>query len=173
MNYQVVSGDATSPVMAVVGRVREQHHARLASASIAVVMVSGKTADADDRLWLGSLRRPGAGERELHAHDFVLSLNADAWEGFSDEQREALVDHELCHGMPVTDGNGVQERDDGGSLKWRTRRHDLEEFTEVVRRRGLWLAELETFAKAAAPHMAQPSLFGHRDITEPDEEPAP
>jgi predicted metallopeptidase len=69
---------------------------------------------------------------------FVIEIAVPFWERYTAEQRIALVDHELCH----------CEIDEEGSLTMRG--HDLEEFTEIVKRHGLWENDVETFAKVAA-----------------------
>ncbi len=63
--------------------------------------------------------------------DFVITFGKEAWQAFDEHQREALVDHELCHCE-----RGDDDKD--GEPTWKTRGHDLEEFAEVVRRHGLW-----------------------------------
>lgn len=75
---------------------------------------------------------------------FVVEIAYEPWQGLTDRQRLALVDHELSH-LDV-------ELDDNGNRKLVTRGHDLEEFTEVVQRHGLWrppVAEFTEVAKAA------------------------
>lgn len=58
-------------------------------------------------------------------YDFVVTIVEDRWTRLSPLQQKALVDHLLCHcgGTPA---------------KWRMRKHDYEEFIEVVARYGVW-----------------------------------
>ena len=67
------------------------------------------------------------------AVDFIMTLNAELWEGLPEPKRRALVDHELCH----CQGN----REEGFS----TRGHDVEEFADIIRRHGMWHEGLEKF----------------------------
>lgn len=69
---------------------------------------------------------------------FVLLITKPAWDRMKAKQREALVDHELCH-MGVDDETG----------KPTLLPHDLEEFNAVVRRHGIWQEDVEAFFKAA------------------------
>ncbi len=69
---------------------------------------------------------------------FVLLITKPAWDRMKAKQREALVDHELCH-MGIDDETG----------KPTLLPHDLEEFNAIVRRHGLWEEGVEAFFKAA------------------------
>lgn len=74
---------------------------------------------------------------------FLIEIAHETWQGLTERQREALVDHELCHlevELPET-----SDKDRTLSL----RSHDLEEFTEVVKRHGLWQPSVARFANVA------------------------
>lgn len=64
----------------------------------------------------------------------------------TDEQRIALLDHELCHAAPMLDDR-TQEQvvDERGRKVWRMVKHDIEEFGAIVQRHGLYKADLEKF----------------------------
>lgn len=66
----------------------------------------------------------------------VIEISRPAWDGLTEAGRRALVDHELTH-CRIDD-------DDRPYLQ----AHDLEEFTDVVHRNGLWRTDLEVFATA-------------------------
>jgi hypothetical protein len=77
---------------------------------------------------------------------FLLEIAYAPWQGLTERQREALVDHELCH-LEVE----LPESDDKDRML-SLRSHDLEEFAAVVKRHGLWresLAEFTNVAKSA------------------------
>lgn len=65
--------------------------------------------------------------------DFVLTINAELWEGLPDPKRRALIDHKLCHCQG--------SREEGFSI----RGHDVEEFADIIRRHGMWHEGLERF----------------------------
>ena len=76
---------------------------------------------------------------------FVIEIASDTWGeddpdghryGLTDAQRIALVDHELCHCRVAK-----------GKLKMRA--HSIEEFTDIVRRHGLWKPDVQWFADVA------------------------
>jgi predicted metallopeptidase len=84
---------------------------------------------------------------------FVVEIAHEPWQGLTERQRVALVDHELCH-LDV-------ELTDKGETKLATRGHDLEEFVEVVRRHGLWRPPVVEFAETAkAAQLAFPINAG-------------
>lgn len=75
---------------------------------------------------------------------FVMTIHSASWQFLKDTQRRALVDHELCHMFC--------EEDDEGNRKLKLLGHDLEEFSSVVRRHGVWLGDVEKFLAAVAEH---------------------
>lgn len=76
--------------------------------------------------------------RYLIDYDFIIEV----WDGYfdsaSDHEREALLHHELMH---------ITFREKDGIIKWKTRRHDLEEFQDTAHMYGLWSSSLKAFAK--------------------------
>jgi hypothetical protein len=70
---------------------------------------------------------------------FVIEIAADVWNALGDDQRTALVDHELCHCVIDV------EKSQLGLIG-----HDVEEFADVLARHGLWRPEIEAFVKASA-----------------------
>ena len=67
-----------------------------------------------------------------------MEIGLDAWEKFDSRQGRIILDHELCH---------FAGQDDHG--RWGRAGHDVEEFTAILKRHGLWSAELEVFVTAA------------------------
>lgn len=152
----------------------KEHHDDLEGAAIGLGWVIGTRADKDGRLVLARMIRHSERIREQTGLDATIAINAEAWATLSDPQRLALLDHELCHLAQALDKEGDQEVDGHGKLKWRTRRHDLEEFSEVVRRHGIWKADIAAFAQACldakkAPLFAQVKAFPISDAEAKDE----
>ena len=135
-----------------------RHHKRrnLDQARFCLVWQSGIEPDQDDRITLGKCRKASDFDREFSDYDFVIILNRDAWERLDDPQRRALLDHELCHAAPVMNTDGTQKEDTRSRRVWRIRRHDIEEFAEIMTRHGCWKQDLEAFVRAA---LASPTLF--------------
>jgi hypothetical protein len=77
---------------------------------------------------------------------FVIEINKPAWDALNKKQKRALVDHELCHCLwDVEKG-----------LYMRT--HDVEEFSEIIKRHGLWQPDVQLFAEIAVKHVKQLEL---------------
>lgn len=138
------------------------HHHHLLEADIVIAWRYGWNEDADGGLRLGQCKKASDLDRDLHNYDFIILLNFEAVNAaaFTDTQLRALIDHELCHAQVTTDDTGDYKRDEHGKVVWRIRKHDIEEFQEVVARHGLYKSDLESFArvameKADAPLMAQ------------------
>jgi len=149
--YEAVGRDVVPEVYRLIDEIVKKHHAtNLAEARIGVMYVYDVASDRDERTWWGKARLISAKEREYHPHDFVLELNFDAWRALEPKQQRALIDHELCHcGAAV---------DDAGETTYYIRKHDLEEFNEIVERHGLWRKEAEEFVRRATGEVS-PTLF--------------
>jgi hypothetical protein len=53
------------------------------------------------------------------------------------------------HAQQACDKDGKPREDERGRPVWRVRKHDIEEFREVVERHGCYKSDLEAFVKAA------------------------
>lgn len=71
----------------------------------------------------------------------TIEIDDMTWAALNDRERPALVDHELSH--------CGWEPDDTGIMKPVVVPHDVEEFTDVVARHGLWYTRLFDFAQTA------------------------
>lgn len=71
---------------------------------------------------------------------FCIEVAADQWAGLADNERIALVDHELCH-------FDIWENEDGDRGLW-VRGHDVEEFIAVAKRHGAWSGGLRTLVSS-------------------------
>lgn len=123
-------------------------------------------AKAKGRLVLGKARKVsglnaylGRADRDVVGEDvedfFVVEIAADVWLILTDEQRVALVDHELSHlGVTVDDDKPDEPP------KLHIKGHDCEEFCSVVARHGLWSESVANLYRAAQAKAADgPSLF--------------
>jgi hypothetical protein len=129
-----------------------KHHPHLEAAYI--VVLSGPLGVSEGCKQWGRARRLKKTERALLAAmevernpDYVIEVDTDTWEIFDMSQRLALLDHELCH-MAGRDMN-----EEGVLGEWKLRGHDLEEFTPVVQRHGIWRPSIRDFARAVQPYL--------------------
>jgi hypothetical protein len=160
INYHLLSRSDEPELYELMDELVRQHHEDLCDANIAIAWRFGWKADPDGRLTLGQMKRASDLDRQLHGHDFVILLNYEAWSAaeFTKAQKLALLDHELCHGRIAYDEDLEPKRDEADNLVYRTRKHDLEEFVEVVERHGLWRHDLQRFAEAALEAADAPLL---------------
>ncbi|MCE5277156.1 MAG: putative metallopeptidase [Planctomycetaceae bacterium] len=127
----------------------DKHHDHLESAKIALAWRKGWKPNPDGHLQLGKAKKSTDLDREMHVFDFVILLNFEVWNkaDFTREQMEALIDHELCHCDVSKDKTDEVKMDSLGRPIWRIRKHDVEEFQEVIARHGAWTLNLQSFAQ--------------------------
>jgi hypothetical protein len=129
------------------------YHTDLAGANIAVGYSYGWKPSRDGKVILGMAKVCGAFERQLHGFDLEILLNYDFWHhpDTKDPQRKALMDHELSHPRPIMDEDlGIPKLNENGRTCYYLRKHDIEDFAEVVRRNGIWKADLEKIGQIMA-----------------------
>lgn len=147
VNFQIIKADTNEgrPIYQLANRTIEKHHGHLVNARIVIAWHLAWKPDRDGVKKLGQLKKASDLDRELYPYDFVMLLNKDFWthSQTTDEQREALVDHELCHGGIVTDNEGEPKIDQRGRKIYRLRKHDIQEFSEIILRHGCWKRDLE------------------------------
>jgi hypothetical protein len=167
LNISVVEREHEPGLYKMLDGLVRKHHEDLRDAEIVIAWRFGWTADVDGRLVLGQMKKASDLDRKLHGYDFVVLLNFEAWTAadFTDDQKRALLDHELCHGALALDEDGETQHDVEGHKVYRTRKHSIEEFVEVVERHGLWTSELERFAEAAVKKKRHPLLVALGDDT--------
>lgn len=91
-------------------------------------------------------------ESDDHEGDFfVMVVSEPVWEILPPNKRHPLVDHELCHLWAEAD---QEDEDDANAIpedpvKLSLNPHDVEEFSSVVRRWGLWREDVEDLVNAA------------------------
>jgi hypothetical protein len=119
-------------------------HARLSNAKIAYLFRQAIVKGGKEKGGVAS--RASSKVAYLTGFDFVIEFSHDIWLKLTPEQRLALVDHELAH----------CERDPETGA-WTMRDHDVEEFSDVVNRWGLWTLPLRGFGRAL--ETAQIDLF--------------
>lgn len=120
------------------------HRARIASLNATVQAGDGPKVPLQDTL--------ATSEEPF----FVIEIAQDLWAVLDSGEREALIDHELSHCRTKLNKDG--------EVVLFVAPHDLEEFNQVVERRGLWRKNLRSFLKAAKA--GQPTLWAEIDEDE-------
>ncbi len=155
VNYRLISED--NGAYELLERALEWH-GDLLQAKIALAWKLHTKEDKDGRIVLGRCVKVSPLNREFIPFDFVIVLNSDYWDRFAENQRLALLDHELCHAAEALTLDGEQITDEAGRKAWRCRKHDIEEFRSVVERHGLYKLDLERFAEAIRRSKKAPLL---------------
>ena len=144
--YEKATNEVRKRVLAVMGK----YHGHLVDAEVMidVVMARPKTDENGDSMGaairvqgyvaLACIRVLGLRDRVTRDYDAEMMLDANHWEISSDEDRNAIVDHELTHLELMVGDGGVVKRDDASRPRLRMRRHDrhLGWFDQVARRHG-------------------------------------
>jgi putative metallopeptidase len=122
----------------------------LVDARIALAWCTSWKPDADGRVTIGKCRKASDLDRELMEYDFIILLSRTFWLDLevTDQQRRALLDHELMHAAVKCTESGDPEEDAKGRIVYRVRKHDIEEFADTVRRHGIYRGDLDHFAAA-------------------------
>lgn len=136
-------------------RLIDDHHPHLRDAKELV----GYYTRADGGVsWAGKCKKCTSFERFMTGetfHIFIIDLIFEQWPL---DKLYALIDHELCHITrkqhppsihPITfkqiPGEWMKKSDPDN---WGIREHDVEEFSDVIHRHGLWETGIEKFAEA-------------------------
>ncbi|SLK16582.1 MULTISPECIES: putative metallopeptidase [unclassified Paenibacillus] len=89
-------------------------------------------------------------ERFEMGAEVLILVNKRMWEHLTDQQKEALIFHELCHIEASVDKNGSPRNSpNDGRPVFRLCSHDLEEFKLVVEKYGLWRPDTQEFMESA------------------------
>ncbi len=176
VSYDLIHHDSPAGrlMYAMLNDLVEEHHEEITNARIALAWALTWKPDVDGHAKLGQCKKASDLDRELHPYDFVVLLNAEWWQDgrVVDAQRRALLDHELCHATVKLDKDGEPARDAKDRVIYRLRKHDIEEFSEIVARHGCYKRDLELFASALRRAPKQSSLIEREPGPQPDGEPA-
>jgi NADH:ubiquinone oxidoreductase subunit len=151
--------EAKPEVIEMARRIIAEDHIELRRSNIAFVMKSDGTDSQGSRkrrktpfkTWAQAAKIPAKYDA-LMDFEFLIWIQEEIWDQLSHEQREALIDHELCH-------CGYNENDVPTMIP-----HDFEEFSCVIERHGLWRKSLLEMGKAAEKYIQQEAKFDKADI---------
>ena len=149
------------------GMLRSKWHAHLAEARIVLAWKDDWQPDPDGRVILGRCAKVADRDKLLHGYDFIILLNRDAVTAtepkMTEDQKRALLDHELCHAEVKRDQEDKLVKDAEGNIKYRVRKHTIEEFHEVVERHGFYKSDIESFVRTAMQSKDAPLLQAQVD----------
>jgi len=122
-------------VLDITKRLIDLYHEPLQTARIGVIMRSEAPINGGQIVY-GKAEKVSLKAQVHVPYDFIIWLSADRFGLLAPLQKEALIDHELCH----------CQWDEG---KASIRPHDIEEFTEILERYGYWWPKADNVACVA------------------------
>ena len=123
----------------------------LKEAKIEILWRAGWRPDADGWVQIVHVKKAGDELKALGLKaDFAILLNKERFPKLTDRLKRVYLHHSLCHMRPSFDADGEQKQDDKGRKLWRVvKRHDIEQFSEIVNVYGNDALRLDEEAKAA------------------------
>lgn len=115
-------------------------HPELSEARIEYLFMD-QTPKKGGRELFGKASKVSGRWEHLTELDFIIEIAEPRWNELAEHQRQALVDHllECCTG----------EEQDDGSMKYSIREPDVQEFSTILKRHGVWNESLTGFIQVA------------------------
>lgn len=132
-------------VIAIAVELISFYHPHLEDARIAFIFRS-EPQQSGDHLVLGQASKVADKLKSLMPYDFIIWIARPNYDAMREVQQKALIDHELCHCV----GDKV--------IGWSIKRHDIEEFQDIIDRYGLWSANLRSAASVLKQAVEQVRL---------------
>jgi predicted metallopeptidase len=139
----------------------QKYHQHLIDYDIKIRYIfTDKTPNSGGKEVWGSCRKISGINAYLESEDsgcepfFVITISKDIWDVLPKDKKIALVDHELCHAVvelkkSKKKENQEDEEEMNPDFKIGVKPHDLEEFSCIVRRHGLWRDDIKDFVESA------------------------
>ena len=151
--YSAVSDDVIGHVEAI----RAKHHIHLFGVTIGLLFVfsdeSEQVLEHEGYRAAAVAKIVGLRERAAGMADALIVFDRYVWSGLSSKAKDALVDHELTHIVPVIkEDTGAPKHDSLGRFKLRMRKHDhqIGWFDDVVNRHAEHSVEMQQVAEILA-----------------------
>jgi hypothetical protein len=141
--------DAPADVKTLAAKLISAHHGGIAEAKICYLARTGKWEKRGKAVY-GSAEVVSKKHKHLTDFDFIITVGYRTWNVADDKCKLAIVDHQLSH--------CCKDVDKEGNPKYYIQDHSVEDFAGIVRRHGLWSAELRIMVDANAEHK-QVSMF--------------
>lgn len=159
---------ADAEVMSEIKTVMKQYHPDLVTLEVKLsVLMASAARDEDGKRIAPAVKLHGVPraatvqiipykQRAAGRQDAEIIIDADEWKERTEQERAALLDHELYHLEPQRDEEGVWKSDDCGRPKLKMRHHDFDVgwFHAIARRHGDASYEVQQ-AKAFADENGQ------------------
>ena len=130
-------------VKRLAARLIQDHHNHLIDARI-VYLFRMDDWEKNDIMIGGSAKAVNQEGKFLTNFDFIITINYFLWNMASEAERVALVDHQLTH---------CNFRENSkGERRWCIIDHDVNEFSSIVSRYGMWDENLRKMEAARQKH---------------------
>jgi hypothetical protein len=108
-------------------------------------------------------------QRVMGIEDAIITIDAVTWEGLTEEERVAVIDHELQHLDVAVDKDGEVRADDQGRPRLKMRLHDWElgGFASIAGRHKADALEVQAFRAVSQAYHQQ--LFRWSDDMAPSD----
>jgi len=134
------------------------HHPHLGAARFAFLFTEDTITSRGRDVWAKTQTASALLDFFAEA-DFVIVVSSPIWARLTEAQRVALVDEELSRCAGKADKDGV--------MHWSIRAPDVEAFTAVIARRGLWRQSIREFAQTVRRWEQQTLPLGAPVVEEP------
>lgn len=124
-------------------------HPDLIETNIALAWNYTWKPDIDGHLTLGRCKKASDLDKVVPSpFDFIITLFHEFWHdsAVTNDQRCALLDHELCHAAVKLNNDGRVAKDEEDHVVCRIKRHDVEDFIDIIERYGVHTPQLERLA---------------------------
>lgn len=129
-----VQFDPAEEVEKLAKRLIPKHHTHLVNAKIAYLF-KNKEMKSKGKIVVATAKKVSKEMTTLSGYNFLITVAYPTWRDLSDDQKLAIVDHELEHCL-------VDEDAKTGETKYLIIPHDVEEFSSIIRRHGLYTTDL-------------------------------
>ena len=115
---------ASDEVVKIAEHVIDLYHEELKEARIGFLF-RDEAPVKDGRITLGAAKKVGDEVKPYVNYDFLIWVAGDYWPRLDEKQKQALVDHELCHCGLLAGKPAMRD-------------HDINEFACILERHGVW-----------------------------------
>ena len=126
---KVVFRECGEEVYTLMFELMNEYHLNLRNAKTKCLFYD-KARKQGGKVVLGTAEAVSSKFRYLTNIDFIISIYEGTWDIMAEQEKKALVDHELSHCF-------VGEDKQGNPI-YKTIPHDFEEFKSIIERYGLW-----------------------------------
>ncbi len=120
-------------------RILQKHRPEIEHFNSNIIVIWKDVAEASGgKMTLAKIGKVSERDKAIYETlaDFILQISSNTWQTLKEDQREAIIYHELLHiDINAKDGTFI------------LRKHDVEEFSNVVEHYGFYKSDVQEFAQ--------------------------